>query len=766
MKLKQRALTLLLSLAMMVTFMPAMALAEGDESSDQGGEVTTVDEGAAAEETVDIDQDTGAVIDADDEENSDAEILSDAGSAKITAKDADDVEDGDEEWSDTPWYYIDIESESGYTEFFSDGDLALKLSVDADESEIAEYLTRCSLKYTVEYDPQYDEEESWTTLENTTDITYYTDNGINGITLHGAQMWDAVKDLDSRNKNDLRVSVSATIEEDGESVEIGSGSTSAYIYKAGAYYYLEDEESEYLTGEWCWFSKTRRGEVYSTEYPYGEYFEYEITAVKVNGEEVPYDSEDESYGFEVKAGENRVEITHQKYDMEQGSVSEDETETETVVITGADEAFYLDIDSTGKYDLLPGEEVEITARGSRSTLGNDGEYVDDYSGFKYASELTEGSDLATITAETASDNSWYKVTLKLNEDIDFDEIEDSDIRVDISLVDPDSEEVLRNDYLYFSATTEYTELKLDKEIDGFMAVGDSVTVTPAVYLHKYEDGVSTVTARDDVSFAFDFDPDEVAIQGEVKVGSQSGYVDIEPDIDDSERHIYGGFKSYNITRNTKGYTGIALYAYEYNEDKEWSEVAYRWIDFDTLLDFENPEVTGITNRTYNGKAQTQTVTVEIDDPWGSDERYTLKEGEDYKLAYKNNINAGTATVEIVGINEFSGASISKTFTIAKAAQNPSVTAKTKTVKVKKVKKKKQTVAPLTVKNAQGTVTYTGVGTNKKSKKALSINKKTGKITVKKKTKKGTYKMKVTVKAAGNNNYNAKTVTKTVTVKVK
>ena len=52
----------------------------------------------------------------------------------------------------------------------------------------------------------------------------------------------------------------------------------------------------------------------------------------------------------------------------------------------------------------------------------------------------------------------------------------------------------------------------------------------------------------------------------------------------------------------------------------------------------------------------------------------------------------------------------------------------------------------------------------KYKKYFKVNAKTGKVTVKKKLKKGTYKLRINVTAAGNGNYNK--VTKTVTVKIK
>lgn len=90
----------------------------------------------------------------------------------------------------------------------------------------------------------------------------------------------------------------------------------------------------------------------------------------------------------------------------------------------------------------------------------------------------------------------------------------------------------------------------------------------------------------------------------------------------------------------------------------------------------------------------------------------------------------------------------------------------KTVKFSKLKKKARTVKPITVKNAKGKVTYKIVGGNKKSKKALKIDAKTGAVKVKKRTRKGTYKVKVKITAAGNSTYKAKSVTVTISVRVK
>ena len=95
-----------------------------------------------------------------------------------------------------------------------------------------------------------------------------------------------------------------------------------------------------------------------------------------------------------------------------------------------------------------------------------------------------------------------------------------------------------------------------------------------------------------------------------------------------------------------------------------------------------------------------------------------------------------------------------------------VKGKTATLKYKKLKKKAQTLSVSKVitftKKGQGAITYTKASGNKK----IIINKKNGKISVKKGLKKGTYKVKVKVAAAGNNNYKATVKTITVTIRVK
>ena len=117
----------------------------------------------------------------------------------------------------------------------------------------------------------------------------------------------------------------------------------------------------------------------------------------------------------------------------------------------------------------------------------------------------------------------------------------------------------------------------------------------------------------------------------------------------------------------------------------------------------------------------------------------------------------------------------KTVTIPKLAKkaNPlKISGKIATVKYSKLKKKTQTLSVTQVikftKKAKDKKNYTLSSAKKGSKsfkKYFRINKTTGKVTVKKGLKKGTYYVKIKVKALGNNNYKA-SVWKTVTAKIR
>lgn len=162
-----------------------------------------------------------------------------------------------------------------------------------------------------------------------------------------------------------------------------------------------------------------------------------------------------------------------------------------------------------------------------------------------------------------------------------------------------------------------------------------------------------------------------------------------------------------------------------------------------------------TEYTYSGEAIKPSVKVTCG-------AITLKSGIDYTVAYASNTNVGTAKVTVTGKGNYTG-TLGKTFSINKAKATIKVKTASKKYKKAIVKKKKQTFSIGASVTGKGKLTYNISKYYGKSKKYLSINKKAGKITVKKGIPKGTYKVKVKISAATSTNYEA--VTKTATIKV-
>ena len=165
--------------------------------------------------------------------------------------------------------------------------------------------------------------------------------------------------------------------------------------------------------------------------------------------------------------------------------------------------------------------------------------------------------------------------------------------------------------------------------------------------------------------------------------------------------------------------------------------------------------------TYNGKAQKPKVV-----------STKLKEGTDYIVTWSDDpsIIPGNYELRIDGKGNYGGWTWAE-YMINKAANPMTLKGKTAKVKYSKVSKKAQTIKRakvIKVSKAQGKPAYKLVSAKngkKNFKKKFKINAKTGNVTVKKGLKKGTYNVKVKVKAAGSANYKASSWKK-VTFKVR
>ena len=116
----------------------------------------------------------------------------------------------------------------------------------------------------------------------------------------------------------------------------------------------------------------------------------------------------------------------------------------------------------------------------------------------------------------------------------------------------------------------------------------------------------------------------------------------------------------------------------------------------------------------------------------------------------------------VHITDDSGADTAISVTVKKAEQDFKISGKKPKVSYTKLKKKNQTIKlkkAIKLKDTVGTKTFKKA----KGSKFISVNKKSGKITVKKGAKKGKYAVRIKVTAAGNKNYKKESKTVKVTV---
>lgn len=156
----------------------------------------------------------------------------------------------------------------------------------------------------------------------------------------------------------------------------------------------------------------------------------------------------------------------------------------------------------------------------------------------------------------------------------------------------------------------------------------------------------------------------------------------------------------------------------------------------------------VTNQ-YTGKDQTLTITLD---------GKTLVEGKDFKLVAEEPTEAGTYALKIVGTGYYTGEATIN-YTIEKAVKPVySLNKKTETklakgFKAKNLKKKSKTIK-LKVKSDGKITGYKVKG--KKAKKWVTVTKK-GVVTLKKGIKKGTYKIRVTIKGTKNFKKGTKTI---------
>ena len=260
-----------------------------------------------------------------------------------------------------------------------------------------------------------------------------------------------------------------------------------------------------------------------------------------------------------------------------------------------------------------------------------------------------------------------------------------------------------------------------------------------IYLKKYDIYINDADFADYGTLEMDYDDFDT-----------SGYILESEDADSvynkgKVEYVYGGFYK---DKNGKNY----ICEVDYSSEGENKLVVYDYEEFPELKTASEQKYICIPVSGVDGNSLTR---VYVRKNIEGESNFYIND-KDFKF---NNGDDTTSSDTMA---------IGKSSDTEKKANPVTVKTAVKSVKAKALKSKKQTVKPLTIKKNQGkvTVTYVKKGTAKKLQGKVTVSKK-GAVTIKKgKYSKGTYKIKLKISVKGNSKYKAKTITKTVTVKIK
>ena len=162
---------------------------------------------------------------------------------------------------------------------------------------------------------------------------------------------------------------------------------------------------------------------------------------------------------------------------------------------------------------------------------------------------------------------------------------------------------------------------------------------------------------------------------------------------------------------------------------------------------------------YDGSSHRPTVTVKAGG-------ILLRRSVDYDVEYPTDgVAAGAHEVVVTLKGEYSG-KVTKSFSVAKAANTMSARAIKARVSATYKPNSATTLArDVTFSSAKGKVTYANASPSNYGASRFAVNRATGKVTIPKATKAATYTIKVRATAAGDANHRAKSVTVTYKIVV-
>ena len=287
-----------------------------------------------------------------------------------------------------------------------------------------------------------------------------------------------------------------------------------------------------------------------------------------------------------------------------------------------------------------------------------------------------------------------------------------------------------------------------------MYTGESITLEYAVYPGKAS------AYADEVAFASS-DPKVAKVDASGRITAvKSGSATITA-------RCHGLTARCDITVENIGYASISKLPYSirgyFSPDDPTVRINYKKESWEAMADgYETPQIPAEKSIRIIVYSRTAIPFVKVYDPSGREITNLSQKvsGETTVTADFVTTTRGKYRVLVTG-GSYGSAVVNKSYDLTikdpaepdKVANTIRVRAKTAKVKYSRLKKKKQTLSRarvMTVTNAKGRVTYTKLSGNKK----ISINKTSGKVTIKKKLKKGKYYVLARVDAAGDARHEA------------
>ena len=558
---------------------------------------------------------------------------------------------------------------------------------------------------------------------------YFTSNG-NKVTLDGTAIWNDVKDGYISPDSDtpqIKLEVSLVI----NGIIISKDSTHIIVQDAGKRYgQLEDDRTlmlEHVT-EYFVDDEENTGYIYDADHPYGDEFSYVITNVTSSNTKAIKVYKENSEAWAVEAvGVGTATVTF--------TVKDEFGETAKVPVTfkAVTDEYEIEL-IKGSGCVLPGESVILEAEGEHDNYQEYG--LNDFS-FKW--DFEGGEKYVESTENLTANGSKIKVNIK--KDISAEELDEYiEICGRVYIVDKDGnvQEDVWDEFDIEVAGSYYIYKPAEEDVPSRPDINEKLEFKPEVIRRSLVDGEPKDQDVTGFFWTVQYDQDDMVIRDSSgkKVLPDEYYYEDEEDL------VYNQ-GNFTVERLTPDYCGFSVYFYEYDKEDDEEDGYYYTIggssySFEEFTPMEDCYAVKISNKTYTGKAITQSPVV-----YYEDDKLVLN--KDYKISYKNNKNVGTATIYFTGMGDFRG-TLKKTFKI-----NPKGTA------LSKVTAGSKSFTAIWKKQATQTTGYQiqyGLKSNFKGAKTATVKKnKTVKTTIKKLKSKKTYYVRIrTYKTVSGKNY--------------